>query len=246
MRGSLWAVSVIYLLLVCASLVIQDLRIVFVPAAAAISAFFLAGFAVFPRLRGAFSIPWPNAKSGQSELGLIIQETPLPFRGYEQDLIVHFRLRRLLELAAAATLAAAALLAIALGTVSAEPLIHGFSLFVLESLCIAGWIFLLLSTRWLFERWFLPRSRVTIGEILGRDPGFLRAGVSYQFFDDNRERRGGRGSLGSGTDNAVLVFYDPKNPDKNSCQTGIRFHQLKLELVPRQRETQDIRRQVTK
>lgn len=234
MPGFVWIVSVTYLLLVCTSLVIEDLRVAFIPATIAVLGFLFAGFAVFRKLVGAFSIPWPTSRSGEAELGIIIQETPLPFRGYEQELIIKFRVRRLLELGAIAAVAAATLLAIALGTVSAEPLIHGFSLLALESVCIAGWTFLILSARWLLERRFLPESHVTVGEIFRRDPGFLKAGITYQFFDDNRERRGGRGPLGSETDSAVLIFYDPKNPDKNFCQAALRFHKLELELIPRQ------------
>jgi len=236
--GSGWFVSIAYLILVCVSLVAQDLRYAFVPAAGTIVLFFLSGFAVFRRVGGAFAIPWPASLDGTSPSEVVIQGAPLPFRGYDQDLIITFQVRRLPELLGVASLATLTLTAILLGRVSAEPLIHGFSLFRLEILCIAGWQFLILNLRWLSERRFLPGSHVTLGQIVSRDPGFVRAGITYQFFDDENERRGGHGPFKrETTDNAVLVFYDPKDPDRNMTQGAFRFHRFDLGLIPNQGTT---------
>jgi hypothetical protein len=235
MSGLSWFVSIGYALLVCAALVAQDLRYAFVPAAVTILAFFLSGFIVFRRLRGAFAIPWPIASDEPTQAHVVIQGISLPFLGHEQELVITFKVERMLELAATATLAALTLIAILLERVSAEPLIHGFNLFVLELICLAGWAFLILSLRWLSERVFLPGSHVTVGQILSRDPGFVRAGITYEFFDDHHERRGGRAPLRSmGTDNAVLVFYNPRDPDRNSPQAAFRFHRFNVKLTPRQ------------
>lgn len=226
-------VGVVYLLLVCYSLIVQDLRSAFVPAAVTILGFCIGGLIVFHRVRGSFEISWPAATPDSGQVFMVIAGTPLPFLGYDQVLIINFRLRRVAELAVLAALSAVTLAIVSLGRVSAEPLIHGWSLFYLELVCMAVASFLLLSARWFNERIFLSRSRISFAEILSRDPGLLRAGITYQFFDDSSNRRGGHGPIVSNDDNASLVFYDAKNPDINCPFSAFRFHKFTVNLVPR-------------
>lgn len=189
MRALVLVVSVIYVLLVGIALVVLDLRFAFVPALVGILAFFLMGFLVFRPLKGAFGIPWPASSEHEAQGIITIQGVPLPLLGYEQELIISFRARRIPELTATAILAGSAVLAIFMGRASAGPLVHGGDLFVLELACMAGFGFLIFSLRWFYERRFLPKTHVAVGEIIGRDPGFLRAGITYQFFDDCHEGR---------------------------------------------------------
>jgi len=105
--------------------------------------------------------------------------------------------------------------------------------FEAEFICGVGLAVLLASLRWFTERRILRRSRYTIGTPLSRDPGFFRRGITYQFWDTKRERRGGRGPLwGRGNDNAVLVLYDPNDPDASAPHGAFPFHKFGLALIP--------------
>ena len=102
-----------------------------------------------------------------------------------------------------------------------------------ELICGIGLAVLVASLRWFAERRILSRSRYTVGILLTRDPGFLRRGITYQYWDNNHDRQGGQGPLwGRGTDNAVLVLYDPKNPDQSTPHGAFLFHKFRLALIP--------------
>ena len=228
-------VSVGYFALAGLSLVCLDVRYLFIPATIISIVLFVYGFIVFRRWRGAFAIPWPaSAAHEHGDPRAIIEGTPCPFRGYDQELIVSLRVRRFPELAATVILCAAALWGMISGSMTAEPLIHGWSFFSLELVYGIGWLCLLLNLRWFTERRFLSSSYQSIATILSKDPGFFRAGIAYQFLDNEMNRRGGRGPLwGAGNDNAVVVFYNPKDPDRNCAHGAFAFHKFEVALVPK-------------
>lgn len=228
-------VGVIYVLLAAAAVIAIDLRIVLIPTACVSLALAIGGMAVFLRFRAGLTISWPAFPDSEVEPILVIDATPLPFQGYEQELVVVIEVRHLPELVAGLAMAGATLYLLAvsqlLGMRYSSPQIGPFEA---EVICIVGAMVLLLNLRWFGERLFLKRSRCAVGTILGRDPGFVRPAVSYQFLDCAGERRGGQGpSSQSGKDNAVLVFYDPKNPDTNASQTGFLLHRFRFGLIPR-------------
>jgi hypothetical protein len=233
--------GVIYVLLAVAAVVAVDLRILLIPAACASLGFVAAGLVIFRHLRGALMIPWPALPDGAQERGVIvIESTPLPFQGYDQELVVAVRARHVLELLACSILAGLTLYVMIFSNVvgsTSDGLQIGA--FEAEIICGAGLAVLLLSLRWFLERRILRKSYYTVGTQLGRDPGFLRRGITYQFFDDKHDRRGGRGPLwGRGQDNAVLVLYDPKDPDSNTSHGGFLFHRFNVALIPsRHRQT---------
>jgi len=168
----------------------------------------------------------------------VIDGAPCPFQGYEQSLLVVVRVRNLLELLACVALAATALYVMIFVPFSWEsPPGPRIDLFQVELILMAGLVVLLASLRWFGERRFLRRSRFALGTILGKDPGFFRRGITYQFFDHRGERRGGRGSLkgGSEGDNAVLVLYDPREPDANVPHGAFHFHRFGVGLLPGRR-----------
>ncbi|MGA8764087.1 MAG: hypothetical protein WB562_14570 [Candidatus Sulfotelmatobacter sp.] len=210
--------SVIYGLMAAVSIIAMDLRIALVPAAFVSLALFIGGLSIFRRWSGAFSIPWPVAdEDSTNSPSVVILGTPCPLQGYEQELVVHLRTRRLAELLACALLAAASLFVVFTVPISWQALFGpAWTLYAAEFACGVGWIILLANLRWLNERLFLRRSWKVIGTIIGMDPDFFRRGITYQFFDHRQERRGGRGPLRHRGDNAVLVFYDPRDPDKRS------------------------------
>jgi len=228
-------ISVIYVLLAAVAAIAIDLRLVLIPAACVSISLAGAGIVVFRRWAGALSIPWPAIANEEEQQGVVVIDgTSLPFQGYDQELIVMMRPRHLVELLACVLLAASALyvmiFVLVVGRVSEALEIGAFET---ELICIAGLIVLLTSVRWFAERRFLARSHYTIGTLIGADPGFLWRGVTYQVFDEKRERRGGRGPfLGRDPGNAVLVFYDPNNPDVNATHGAFFFHSFRMGLIP--------------
>jgi len=102
-----------------------------------------------------------------------------------------------------------------------------------ELICGIGLAVVLVTLHWFVERRVLHRRHYTIGTLLTRDPGFFRRGITYQFRDNKGERRGGRGPLwGHGNDNAVLVLYDPDDPDSNTVAGAFLFHKFSVTLIP--------------
>ncbi len=234
-RTTAVTVGVVYVVVAAISVIAIDLRIVLIPAACASLALTLGGLIVFRRLRGALALPVP-AREDHAELEhpIVIEGTPLAFQGYDQELIVAVRVQHLVELLACTALAGLAFYLMTfsplVGRSNSELEIGGYEA---ELICGAGLAVLLVSVRWFQERWRLRSSAYAIGYLLTVDPGFFRRGITYQFFAPPGERRGGHGPLwGRPNDNAVLVLYDPKNPDTNVAHGGFVFHKFALALIP--------------
>lgn len=236
------AVAIIYVLLAAVAVIAIDLRIVLIPADLVSLACIGGGVLVFRRMSGALSLPWPATETPADELGVaVIDATSLPFLGYEQELIVSVKTKHLPELIGCALLSGATLYFMVFSSVFDAP-DSGLQIgaYEAEIICGAGLGVLLLSLRWFTERLLLQRSRYRIGTLIGRDPGFFRRGVTYQFFDQNHERRGGRGPLRGGTnDNAVLVLYDANQPDRNVAHGSFLFHTFAFVLIPSRNRKQN-------
>src|SRR5215467_6791335 len=98
-----------------------------------------------------------------------------------------------------------------------EGLRFGSVPFRAELICGAGFAVLLANFRWFSEHRMLLRSRFPIRTVISAGQIPKASWVTYQFFDTNRERRGGREQVGSiSYGNAVLVFFTPDHPDLNS------------------------------
>ncbi len=76
------------MLLVCFSLVVQDLHFAFIPATVGVRGCSLADLSCSAEPGGWFAIPWPAAVSDEAEGKIAINGVRLPVLGYEQDLIV--------------------------------------------------------------------------------------------------------------------------------------------------------------
>jgi hypothetical protein len=228
-------ISVVYFVLAGLSLVFVDVRYLFIPSTIISIVLFASGFLVFRHWSGAFAIPWPaNTSEEPVPSGVVIEGTPCPFRGYDQELIVALRVRRFPELVATVALSAAALYGMVSDSMTAAPFLHDSGFFVLEFLYGLGWLCLLLNLRWFTERRFLQGSYQSIATVLTMDPGFFKSGNTYQSFDREMNRRGGRGPLwGLGNDNAFIVFYDPHDPDRNTVHGGFLFHGFGVALIPK-------------
>jgi hypothetical protein len=228
-------VGVFYILLAAVSVVFIDLRIVLIPTASGCIILLLAGFLVFRRLSGALAIPWPaSSRDSQPQGVIVIEETALPFEGYDQELIVAVHVSHLPELLACVALSAAALW-VMIFVPNIEEGVFGLQIgaYEVELICGIGLAVLVVSVRWFAERRILSRSHYTVGILLTRDPGFLRRGITYQYWDNKHDRQGGQGPLwGRGSDNAVLVLYDPKNPDQSTTHGAFLFHRFRLALIP--------------
>lgn len=234
-------VAVVYVLLAAISVILIDLRVVLVPAAFACVALVAAGLGVLRPGGKAIALRWPASSEPGEEnnLVLVIGGASCPLQGYEQDLYVRLRLRHVPELAACCVLSLAALPILIRTTVSWSTLwMPQLGAFQVEFICFAGLIVLLACLRWFLERRFLSKSYFAIGGILGIDPGFFRAGVTYQFFDFEGGRRGGKAPLAlQPNDNAVLVLYDRKDPDSNMIHGAFVFHRFQINLLPGRRRT---------
>jgi hypothetical protein len=225
--------AVVYVALASLSLLIEDARIVLVPAAIASIVLFVLGFVIFRRWTGAFTLPWPASLAEESVPEIIIAGTPCNQQPYDQELLVGFKVQRLPELTATIVLAALFLCGTLFNRLSAEPLIHGFNLFGLELVYLFAFAVPAMNLRWFAERRVLHKSYSSLGVISSRNPGFHQPEVIYEFRDHNSDRRGGRSQLGrSGTDNAVIVFFKPDNPDENIAQGAFQFHKFEVRLVP--------------
>jgi hypothetical protein len=234
-RTTALTVGVVYVVIAAIAVIAIDLRIVLIPAACASLILTLGGLIVFRRLSGALALPVP-AREDHAELegSIIIEGTPLTFQGYDQELIVAVRVQHLVELLACTALAGLALYLMVfsplIGRSNSELEIGGYEA---ELICGTGLAVLLVSLRWFQERWRLRSGAYAIGYLLTVDPGFFRRGITYQFFAPAGERRGGHGPLwGRPKDNAVLVLYDPKNPDTNIAHGDFVFHRFALALIP--------------
>jgi hypothetical protein len=230
-------VSIAYVIVAALSWVLTDLRLVLVPTAAACLVLFLGGFAAYQPLRGALSLPWPSIKATDEPLGtIVIDGRECPFLGYDQELLAVIRLRHLPELIASVLLPAAVLYAVFFLTISWQGFGPTTYFYGAEFACIGGWIVLAACLCWFEERRLIGKSHYTIGTIVGMDPGFLRRGVTYQFFVPPAERHGGHGPVwGKGAYNAVLVLYDPRDPDRNAPHGGFFFHDFTVGLAPGRR-----------
>jgi len=235
LRTTALTVSVVYVVAAAIAVIAIDLRIVLIPAACASLVLTSGGLIVFRRLSGALALP-VAARKDHADLqhSIVIEGTELAVQGYDQELIVAVRVQHLVELLACAALAGLALYLMAfsplIGRSNSELEIGGYEA---ELICGAGLAVLLVSLRWFQERWRLSSSAYAIGYLLTVDPGFFRRGITYQFFDRKGERRGGHGPLwGRPNDNAVLVLYEPKDPDTNIAHGAFVFHKFALALIP--------------
>lgn len=227
---------VLYVLLAAISVVAIDLRLLLVPAASAVLVLVAAGFVVFRPFRTVMAIPWPaHSETEGEQTPVVINGNACHCQGYEQDLLIEIVTRHLLELLTCLLLAGATLCAIGVNMWRSNhfPQIGAFQA---EFICMAGLVALLVALRWFTERRFLSAGRIAFGAILGVDHGPLRRVVAYQFFDQQHERRGGRGPLLNDADNVILVIYWPADPDTNVSHGAFRFHRFRVQLLPGRRK----------
>ena len=88
------------------------------------------------------------------------------------------------------------------------------------------------TATWCDERWFLRRSKLTLGFVQSiTTTTSNRLMIRYEFFDLRRERRGGIEYDLSGNQPEPLVFvlYSASNPDKNRSARGLFFHRFALQ-----------------
>jgi len=231
-------VFVLYVLLAAIAVVAVDLRPVLIPTAIISLAFVATGRIVFLPMRAQVRFPWPAVANAAKEPGVIIVNgEAFPRLGYEQQLLVEMSTRGLTQLLSCSILALAALYVMLSGHYkNATPMDIGA--FQAEIICISGATVLRTCLRWFEERKFLRVARFTFGSILRRNSGFVRSDTTYQFLDQNGERRGGSGPLPNDSkDNLVLVLYRPNDPDANAIQGSFAFHHFRVGLLPGRRMT---------
>jgi len=232
-----FGVLLVYVVAAAVAVVAVDLRLVLLPAACAALGLVAAGLLVFRPLRFHVRLPWPAQSDPEQEPGVIVVNgESCPMVGYEQELLVAVRTTSMKKLLACSLLAVASLYVMLLrprlGTSGVQ-----IGIFETEVICIAGCTVLITCLRWFTERQFLRSASITFGSILGTDPGLLRRGVIYQFFDQSQERRGGHGPLPKHEeDNVVVVLYRRNDPDVNAIHGAFVFHEFRVGLLPGRRK----------
>ena len=156
-------VSVCYIVLAAISVAAIDLRIVLIPAAFASLALAAGGALIFRRMSGALALPWPAVANSEGSRGVFVVEgVPLPFQGYDQELIIMFRVRHWLELLACVGLSGIALYVMISVPIASEgaPALR-IGAYEAELICGIGLAVLLVTLQWFIERLVLHRSRYT-------------------------------------------------------------------------------------
>ena len=174
--------TVLFALLGAFSLIIVDLRYLLLPTACVSLLLFVAGLIYFPRLRSAFTIPWPAIEPGEPVERIVIEDIACPRKEYDQELVVVLTTRRLTELIATVTLASATAALVITGRMSAPPfLMQGWGLLGLEFACLSAWAILLMNVHWFSERQFLRNAYWAFSLISTKGSGFPRREITYQF-----------------------------------------------------------------
>jgi len=228
-------VGAAYIMIAAIAVVAIDLRIVLVPAATASLLLFVGGLLIFRRHRAALILPWPASEDeGGSSDVVIIDGVELPLQSYEQELIVAFRSRHIVELVGCCVVAAAALYFMLFSSLLREEGAGDhIGAYQAELICGAGLGILLANLRWFSERRILCSSHFTVGTVVGAGESSNRRWVTYQFFDASRDRRGGREYVWTRSyGNAVLVLFNPNNPDSNTVHCASLFHEFRFCLMP--------------
>jgi hypothetical protein len=193
---------------------------------------FAGGIALFRRWGTAFAIPWPASNSDQESPTLIIEGVSCAFRGYDQELIVGLRVRHFVELTGTVALAAVSVYVLLFRSFSFQPILANLDFFGIEFVCGVGWLVLIANLLWFTERRLLARSYHAVAITSNQDSGLFRRGITYQFLDHHNERHAGYGPLSDHRkDNAVLVFYNSKNPDENVSHGAFLFHHFGFHLI---------------
>ncbi|MFZ1916965.1 MAG: hypothetical protein WAU58_05285 [Terriglobales bacterium] len=118
------------------------------------------------------------------------------------------------------------------GSASYRTLVTGWGLFALEGACMAGAVVFFVCLGWADECRVLRGARMTLAPISGMQSGLGYQRLTYEFLDRNGDRYGGytRSFLGR-SENAVVVFYKPNNPNHNRAHRSLLFHQIRIQSV---------------
>lgn len=232
--GKLGFAALAYLLMFATCAVLDDFKPAFLLTAAVSVLLLLAGAALFPRTQAAFRIGIPNVGEDDSDFhSLHLAGTQIALRPYVQVATCILSLRHVPELVACAVLSIATIVVVSSGMASYESLLLSWGLFVLEGACIAGAIVLLTCLQWADECLVLKRSHATVAPITGMHSTLAyHQQLSYEFVEGSGNRFGGYARVLGGTpENAVVVFYDPNNPDNNRAHLSLIFHRIRIHSV---------------
>ncbi len=232
-QGKFGLAAVAYVVLFGACAVLDDLAPAFLLTAAVSLVFLLAGIAFLPRIRPAIKVAIASAGEGDSDaIPIRIAETEIPMRPYVQIATCTLTLRHIPELVASGLLAIGTIAVVASGAASYRTLLVNWGLFALEGACIAGAVILLMCLRWANECWLLRRAHAVLAPITGMESGLAYRQARYEFSDSAGNRFGGYSRIfGESAENAVVVFYEPTNPDENRAHCSLNFRRLRIHAV---------------
>lgn len=191
-------------------------------AAFATVGFLAVGFAVFPSHKAELTLP--VGPFGPQECGRRFRFIGLEIEGspFQQQYVCRIRLRRWLPLLLSAAVATMSFLVVA-SDVPLLPVLRR-RLLIGQAWWLATLLALSFSSRWYSERVLLSRAAVALGM-----PGYAGDGtVAYNFFDQAGERRGAieKDVDERAPDDAILVIFDVRDPDRNRSSRGFFFHEF--------------------
>jgi len=227
--------TVIYGLLVAVAVIAEDLRYAFIPACIAVVIFLVAGCVLFPRRQAAVQFPLPATPSDGALWQPVrlcnMEVVPQP---YPQRLTCLLQLHHVPQLIACGLLALITLSVLTHGKASfASFSSGGAAIFRIEFAAIGGLIVLITAFLWMTEARILKVAAMTLGAITGRGSDLRFTRAMYEFRDAVGERRGGYAPVfGKDADNAVVVFYDPTNPDRHVTHRQLMFHRFLVRVDP--------------
>jgi hypothetical protein len=216
-------VMLAFVVLVAATLTVDKAQYAMGVAAMATLGFLLVGFAMFPHRDATLDFsfgPFPPEVCGHRFVivGLAVEASP-----FRKMYVCRLPIRNGAILILSGLLALATVIVVA-SDVPLMTYLHGGGVFLAEICLIALALALHVSTRWYQEQILLSHAHVTLGSTSSVGAKTL----AYQFFDAAGERRGGieRDFFSRSADDALLIFYDARDPDRNSSSRGFMFRDL--------------------
>jgi O-antigen ligase len=220
-----------YVLLFAACAVLDNLAPAFLVTAVISIVLLLAGIAYFPRFLSGVKVAIPNAQEDGSH-SVTFAEADIPLRPYVQVAICTLSPRHIPELAACGIICIATIVVVTSGVASYRSLLLGWGLFALEGACMAGAGVLLLCLRWADECRMLRRSHATLAPVTAVQSSMAHQHLTYEFADSAGVRFGGYTRVfGEQAQNAVIVFFDPSNPDENRAHCSLNFHRIQVRSI---------------
>jgi hypothetical protein len=155
---------------------------------------------------------------------------------YAQSADCFVRLTRIPQLLLCVFIAAGTLYSALFRRVNYTPLFRATGWWGIELLCLLYSILLIYCLGWASECGTLEKPTMTVGMLTSAQNGLNYQRLTFEFFTPDGERFGGYTRYFGKVENVVVVFYDPRNPDRNMAHRSLHFHSVAVREVMQWRE----------